>query len=660
MDYAHGNNQSGYENISEHIDFDNYVTDWQMMPISEYTLRDYDLFISIRPSSAFTTEEAAHLEKFVRGGGGVVLIVGNNPDVANGAVNFTSMHTSNIAYQGNSETTANVYPTPLNNGINYLYMNYEVTDKVVIDHSDEAVVHAEDSAGDQSVIVSEVLGNGYGEVLVIPHGILNWPAISLYDNEKLASNFLDYIMSNLAPEAVLNNLSENYLPGDVVELDAYESWDPDGYIANYTWIIDNDIEYYGPVLSLVFQDHGEHYLELVVKDNDGTENTTTGMIYITVPPIVNIESDLAPGGSVATFVDITFSASMVQGDGEVQELTWHMGDGTRITDSNTVVHSYDEPGTYMVNLTLVDQYGLVASDAITVTINDRPPDAVFYFNVSTTLDPEGERYNTSKDDFGNYKIYEDQLIMLDGSPSTDMDTPSSKLNFTWDFGDGNVVYGEKAQYHYTTIGNYKISLVLRDDHGLQDTKSVTFNVINPAPEVEVAYDRPNGREIFVKIVHMTDTPSDRDNLSVKWELGDGHVVENKTKVRHTYASDGTYEVVLTVSDDEGAYNRTTLTITLGEPVFRDYTPYVQGLLIVAIAAIILSWFYEYYKKGREGKGKQDEEDEREGGGDKLDRSERRKRGGKGGRSEKHPGGRGGTARDQITRRVKKKYNKCQK
>jgi PKD repeat protein len=97
-------------------------------------------------------------------------------------------------------------------------------------------------------------------------------------------------------------------------------------------------------------------------------------------------SDTEGGRAVPVPATIEFEADITDGV-EPYAISWDFGDGggasTENSDERTVVHTYNEPGTYIVTLTVTDANGRQATDSLQVTVNE--PQAL-----STTTTCEGE------------------------------------------------------------------------------------------------------------------------------------------------------------------------------------------------------------------------------------------------------------------------------
>jgi hypothetical protein len=57
-------------------------------------------------------------------------------------------------------------------------------------------------------------------------------------------------------------------------------------------------------------------------------------------------------------------------------------------------------------------------------------------------------------------------------------------------------------------------------------------------------------------------------VSYQWDFGDGTPNESGSSVSHTFTAAGSYQVSLTVTDDQGALDTDTCMITLSPPIFR--------------------------------------------------------------------------------------------
>ncbi|WP_196139567.1 S8 family serine peptidase [Aliikangiella sp. G2MR2-5] len=146
--------------------------------------------------------------------------------------------------------------------------------------------------------------------------------------------------------------------------------------------------------------------------------------------------------------------------------------------------------------------------------------------------------------------------------STDND--GSLISWSWDFGDGNTSSEQNPTHLYASSGNYVVVLTVSDDQGASDsaTQTVSLNDGNNQTPTSSFSFTANATQ-----VDFSDQSSDPDGTIVgwSWDFGDGSS-SNEQNPSHTYAADGTYTVVLTVTDNDGASHSSSQEITVTSPI----------------------------------------------------------------------------------------------
>jgi len=164
---------------------------------------------------------------------------------------------------------------------------------------------------------------------------------------------------------------------------------------------------------------------------------------------------------------------------------------------------------------------------------------------------------------GPYTGTEDVAVTFDGSGSYDSD--GDPLTYTWDFGDGSAGTGVTPNHIYTAGGTFTVTLVVNDGKVDSEPSTTTADIteVNDPP---VADAGPDQTALVDEVVHFDASVSndiDGTIIAYNWDFGDGNT-EAGMETTHTYATVGTYTVVLTVTDNEGLTDTDEAIVTVTE------------------------------------------------------------------------------------------------
>ena len=272
--------------------------------------------------------------------------------------------------------------------------------------------------------------------------------------------------------------------------------------------------------------------------------------------------------SSCTDLSCDFTDTSSDSDGTIAGWDWDFGDGNTSTSQNPS-HSYTTGGDYTVSLTVTDDGGATDSTTSTVTATEpggnNPPSASF---TSSCTDLSCDFTDTSSDSDGTI------------------------AGWDWDFGDGNTSTSQNPSHSYTTGGDYTVSLTVTDDGGATDSTTSTVTATEPGG------NNPPSASFTSSCTDLscdfTDTSSDSDGTIAgwDWDFGDGNTSTSQNP-SHSYTTGGDYTVSLTVTDDGGATDSTTSTVTATEPggattmhvADLDAATVAQGKMWMAIVSI---------------------------------------------------------------------------
>jgi PKD repeat protein len=274
-----------------------------------------------------------------------------------------------------------------------------------------------------------------------------------------------------------------------------------------------------------FNTSGPNPVELVVTNQFGCTDSVTNnfMIYDLPTVTLNAIDDDLCNGATAEFV--------IDGTG-ISTSTWDFGDGTTLNLLNptSLVHYYNEPGTYSITAIVTNIYG--CSDTITfpneVIIRPKP---IASFTTNTT---------TADIVYPYFEFY---------------DNSANATNYYWNFGDSNWSNDINPNHYYQTVGNYLVELTVSNDYNCFDVTSQIVTVEGIVVHVPNAFTpldyngvndvfRPTfssteGIEFYEMIIYNRwgDKIFQTNSIDEAWI---GNSRENETGNDNYYAQNDTY------------------------------------------------------------------------------------------------------------------------
>jgi PKD repeat protein len=237
-------------------------------------------------------------------------------------------------------------------------------------------------------------------------------------------------------------------------------------------------------------------------------------------------------------------------DGSIVQYEWDFNyDGkTFVADANgqTVSHSYpDGPATFVVALRVTDNKG--ASQLGTAQVQVR--------NVAPMVEAGGP-----------YTGLVDSLITMAGTAADPGSIDQTGLVYIWDFGDGTRGSGPVVSHSYPQPGDYALRLTVTDKDGGQgsDTAMVRVTPVNQPPRAVVSAPSQGLVGETLNLSGSASSDGDGHIASYAWDFGDG-MMGSGVNVTHSYSAAGSYQVVLTVTDNAGLTASATHTIQIEIP-----------------------------------------------------------------------------------------------
>jgi PKD repeat protein len=252
-----------------------------------------------------------------------------------------------------------------------------------------------------------------------------------------------------------------------------------------------------------YASEGNYTVCLIIKDDCGAD-TTCQVIGASCPPPVagfNYSGNL-----------LNYSFTDKSAGNFISSWLWDFGDGSTSNLQNPN-HTYNTGGFYTVCLTISDTCG---TDSVCQTVSVNCPAPVSSFTWNTNL------LSTS---------------FLDASNGNGI------TSWLWDFGDGNTSNLQNPSHTYAAAGSYTVCLTISDSCGT-DSICNTVTVSCPDPVADYTW---TANQLDVTFNNLS---TGSGTMGSSWDFGDGN---NSTQQNpsHTYASQGSYQVCLTITDTCG-------------------------------------------------------------------------------------------------------------
>ena len=208
--------------------------------------------------------------------------------------------------------------------------------------------------------------------------------------------------------------------GETVTLDASESSRGSYPIEQYNWDVAGE-SLSGETVSYSFSEGGQKQIELEVVDSQGNTATQSGTILVeTSGPQTVIDTASADLDQVVAGEPIGFEAGKSStGSSGITQYEWSISG--ELYTGESVTHSFEEPGEYTVELTVVDDQGRSASTSETVNVIEAD---CADCDSNQTDEETGSKPGDSEEDSGST---DDDSDTGDGSDDESDDTDDSSF-----------------------------------------------------------------------------------------------------------------------------------------------------------------------------------------------------------------------------------------
>lgn len=289
----------------------------------------------------------------------------------------------------------------------------------------------------------------------------------------------------------------------------------------------------------IYREAGVKTVRVDAKDGDGAIGSVVfNITVVNVEPTCMLELEV---DDLEEDEEFTVYGEAMDSLSDMATIRWRFdfGDGSgtdwRYRPIQRTTHSYGGSGTFAVTLLVMDDDGAICNGSGTVEVVNVAPEVTLY-GPSSPVD-------------------EDEKVDITALAT---DTPSDRdgLQLRWDMDDGTLIEWSgqtEVEHAYARAGTYVVEVRARDDDGEEVLARFPVKVENRPPVVEGTQSATTvleGEEVVFNATGSRDTPSDMETLVIEWSWGSK--VKTGTRVVFKFPDEGSFTVILTVTDDDGA------------------------------------------------------------------------------------------------------------
>lgn len=322
----------------------------------------------------------------------------------------------------------------------------------------------------------------------------------------------------------------------VVGQRCYEEWEVDGVVVSGL-----------DTLSYIFNTPGLYTVSLLSRCGLSSD-TIDASVLVVGDPVADFTFTDQCVDTIISFTDASTTPPIVT---TLTSRLWDFGDGSATVYGQNVTHQYSTPGTYNVTLTVTNNEGCTNSVTKQVTAHPVP---VAGFSTANVCD-------------GNPVNFQDTSSVLTGNIS----------QWIWDFDDTNTSNTQNNSHYYSTPGQYDVALTVISDNNCDASYTYSVNSFPvPVPYFTVENSCFNVTSQF----NNTSTILYGNIQANSWDFGDGNT-SSSVSPTNLYVADGSYNVQLITTSDQGCVDSITQTININPLPVADFsfTDTCQGVVV---------------------------------------------------------------------------------
>ncbi|MEL6651898.1 MAG: PKD domain-containing protein, partial [Bacteroidota bacterium] len=284
----------------------------------------------------------------------------------------------------------------------------------------------------------------------------------------------------------------------------------------YRWTIDGTFASSNAQFSNTFTAPDQSFQVQLRVDTAGIcFDSTSVTIETASEPVADFSLDLDEGCDSLTvnFTDLSSST-------RTYTHSWDFGDGSPLVNTTNPSHTFGAAGTYIITLTITNDFDCVSSHQDTVRVYPTP-----------VVDLQADTLT------GCVPL----LVNFDGAAS------QNASNYLWTI-DGTFASSNAQFSNLFTAPDQSFVVQLQVDSAgfCFDSTSITIETASE-PVADFSLDLDEGCDSLT--VNFTDLSSSTRAYTHSWDFGDGSPLVSTTNPSHTFGAAGTYIITLTITND---------------------------------------------------------------------------------------------------------------
>lgn len=243
---------------------------------------------------------------------------------------------------------------------------------------------------------------------------------------------------------------------------------------------------------------GAHTVTLIAENLNGCTDTTSSIVVAHPLPVSSFT--LGANESCVSPIDVGTMNNSLGAAG----YSWDFGNGSSSTLQQPAI-TYEEPGTYTIVLTAINQYGCTDTSSAEFIVHPTP-----MASFSAQPNPGCARQD---------------VLFTNGSVNSS--------SYEWSFGNGAFSDQTDPIHVYADPGSFDVTLIATGAGGCTDTLNVPSAVqIDPTPFADFGTDTLSSIRHALRFINLSEGAE-----SFVWDLGDG---EHSTEIHpiHLFPADG--------------------------------------------------------------------------------------------------------------------------